>query len=124
MKSFKCPSEHSYLSTINKCTVLLRIFAIVFKIMKTAEIKQSRFELRLSNEDKAFFEKASKISGYTTLASFVTSTVKDRAKRIIKENEQILASQKDKEIFFNAVFSDLEPSEKLKQAANKYIDSV
>ena len=91
--------------------------------MKFTEIKQSRFELRLSTEDKIFFEKASKISGYTTLASFVTSTVKEKAAMIIKQNEQILSSKKDQEVFFNAILSDLEPSDRLKQAANKYLDN-
>ena len=91
--------------------------------MKTAEIEQTRFELRLSKEDRAFFEKASKISGYTTLASFIKSAVKERAKKIINEKEQILSSGKDKEIFFNAVLSNIEPSRKLKMAANKYLGS-
>ncbi|MCF8298419.1 MAG: DUF1778 domain-containing protein [Saprospiraceae bacterium] len=91
--------------------------------MKTAEIKQSRFELRLSLEDKTFFEKASRISGHKTLASFITSIVRERAKKIIKEKEQILLSEKDKEIFFNAVLSNNEPSEKLKKAAEKYLNT-
>jgi len=89
--------------------------------MKTEEIKQSRFELRLSIEDKMFFEKASRISGHKTLTSFVTSIVRERAKKIIKEKEQILSSEKDKEIFFNAIFSNNEPSEKLKKASEKYL---
>ena len=89
--------------------------------MKTVEIKQSRFELRLSIEDKIIFERASKISGHKTLASFITSIVRKRAKKIISENEQILSSERDKEIFFNAILSNHEPSEKLKKAAEKYL---
>lgn len=91
--------------------------------MKTAEIGQTRFELRLSREDRTFFEKASKISGYATLASFIKSAVMERAKKIISEKEQILSSETDKEIFFNAVLSNIEPSRKLKMAANKYLES-
>jgi len=90
--------------------------------MKTAEIKQSRFELRLSVEEREFFERASLISGYKTLSSFVLSAIRDRAKKIINDNEQILASQKDKEIFFNAILSNSESSEKLKQASKKYLE--
>ena len=89
--------------------------------MSTAEIKQARFELRLSEEDKAFFERASKISGHKTLTGFVTSIVREQAKKIINEDEQILSSKKDKEIFFNAILANIEPSNKLKQAANKYL---
>jgi len=91
--------------------------------MKTAKIKQTRFELRLSLEDKLIFEKASLISGYKTLSSFVLSSIREHAKKIISEKEQILASQKDKEIFFDAILSNAEPSEKLKQAAKKYLES-
>lgn len=90
--------------------------------MKTAEIKQSRFELRLSLEDRRIFEKASAISGYKTLSSFIISAIRERAKKIINDEEQILASQKDKEIFFNAILSDVKPSEKLIQASKKYLE--
>ena len=88
--------------------------------MKTADLKQTRFELRLSKDEKMFFEKASKILGYRTLASFVTSMVKKQAKEIIDEHEKILASEKDKEIFFKAILANNEPNEKLRKAAKKY----
>jgi uncharacterized protein (DUF1778 family) len=91
--------------------------------VKTAKFEQSRFELRLTAEDRAFFKKASEISGYSTLAGFIKSIVRERAKIIIQENEQILSSQKDKEIFFEAVLSNIEPGEKLNQAAKKYSES-
>ncbi|MEA3444762.1 MAG: DUF1778 domain-containing protein [Bacteroidota bacterium] len=90
--------------------------------MKTTAIMQSRFELRLSKEDRLFFERASKISGHKTFSSFVISVVRERAKKIISDKEQILVSQKDKEIFFNAVLSNIEPSEKLKKASEKYLE--
>ena len=65
--------------------------------MKSAEIKQSRFELRLSKEDKLFFEEASRFAGYKTLSGFVISAVREYAAKILKEKEKILLSQKDKE---------------------------
>ncbi|WP_372756001.1 DUF1778 domain-containing protein [Labilibaculum sp.] len=88
--------------------------------MKTAHLKQSRFELRISQDEKRVFERASKISGHKTLASFVTSIVKKRAKEIIDDHEKILVSEKDKEIFFNTILANNEPNEKLMQAAKKY----
>jgi len=91
--------------------------------MKLSDIKQSRFEIRLSREDKSLFEEASQIAGYKTLSAFVLSSLREHANRIIKERDQILASQRDKEIFFNAVFSDTEPVEALKKASGKYLDS-
>ena len=91
--------------------------------MKTLEIKQSRFELRLSKEDKLFFEEASQLAGYKTLSSFVISAVREYASKILQEKERILISQKEKEQFFDAIFSDLQPNEKLKNAASKYLES-
>ena len=91
--------------------------------MKALEIKQSRFELRLTEEDKLFFEKASQLAGYKTLSSFVVSAIREYATKIIKEKEQILKSQKEKELFFNAIFSDIEPNENLKKASKKYYDN-
>ena len=53
--------------------------------MKALEIKQSRFELRLSEEEKLFFEKASQLAGYKTLSSFVISAVREYATKVVKE---------------------------------------
>lgn len=92
--------------------------------MKTIEIKQSRFELRLSKEDKLFFEEASQLAGYKTLSSFVISAVRDYASRILREKERILVSQKEKELFFDVVFSNMEPNDKLKKASKKYLKSL
>lgn len=83
-------------------------------------VKKSRFEMRLSNEDKMLFEKASEIKGYSSLAGFVSATLKKEAQEIIKENERILVSDRDKEIFFEAILSNLEPNQKLKEAASRY----
>lgn len=91
--------------------------------MKSIDIKQARFELRLSENDKKIFEKACTISGYNTLASFILSMVKKQAHQIIDEHERILASAKDKEIFFEALLSTTPPNEKLKNAVKKYTDS-
>ncbi len=88
--------------------------------MKTIEVKQSRFELRLSEADKVLFEKASAISGYKTLTSFVTSVLRNQAKEIIFEHEQILKTEKDKEIFFDALLSNNQPNKKLQEAYKKY----
>ena len=107
------------------CTEKLRNFAenIIDK-MKTLKVKQARFELRLSEEDKLFFEKASRIGGYKTLSSFVITALRRYATQILKEKEQILKSQEEKELFFDAIFSDNEPNEKLKKATKKYMETL
>jgi uncharacterized protein (DUF1778 family) len=89
--------------------------------MKTESIKQARFELRLSEQEKVIFEKASKLSGHKTLSSFITSVVRKQARKIIDDHEKILATENDKEIFFNAILANYEPNEKLKKAAQNYL---
>ncbi len=88
--------------------------------MKSVELKQSRFELRLTEEEKLFFEKASQLAGHKTLSSFVISAIREYATKIIQEKEQILRTQKEKELFFNAVFSDNEPNKDLIKASERY----
>ena len=91
--------------------------------MQTAEIKQTRFEIRVSQSEKELFEKASKIIGHKSLASFVTSVVKKKAIDIIDDYNRILATDEDKEIFFETILSNNVPNEKLKRAAKKYANS-
>jgi uncharacterized protein (DUF1778 family) len=83
-------------------------------------VKKSRFEMRLTDEDKLLFEKASEIKGYSSLAGFVSAVMRKEAQEIIQEHERILVSNRDKEIFFEAILSNLEPNQKLKEAASRY----
>lgn len=91
--------------------------------MKNTDLKQSRLEVRISQSDKKIFEKASRISGHKTLTGFVTYIVKKQAKEIIEENEKILASERDKEVFFNAILANNKPNDKLKSAAKRNLGS-
>lgn len=73
--------------------------------MATKDIKQSkaRFDTRLSQEQKDLFERAAQVGGYRSLTDFVVLTVQEKAKEIISEKERIIASEKDSEIFFEAI---------------------
>jgi len=90
--------------------------------MATNELKQekARFDTRLTKEQKIFFEKAARLGGYRSLTDFVVMTVQEKAKEIIAEREQIIASKKDSEIFFNAITNSSKPNQKLTEAANDY----
>ena len=82
--------------------------------------KTARFDTRWTREQKEFFEYASRLSGFRTLSEFVFSSVQERAKMIVKEHNMILASNRDKEIFFDALMSHQKPNKKLQRAAAKY----
>ncbi len=82
--------------------------------------KNSRFNARLPKEQKELFEKAAYLGGYRNLTDFVILTVQEKAKKIIKEKELIIASKRDGEIFFNAITNSKKPSKSLKNALKDY----
>lgn len=92
--------------------------------MSIATKEQARFDARLPKEQKQFFEKAAYLGGFRSLTDFVILAVQEKAKQIIQEKEQIIASEKDAQIFFDAITKPKEPSEALKNALEDYNDFV
>ncbi len=82
--------------------------------------EKARFDTRISKEQKLFFEKAARIGGYRSLTDFVVLTVQEKAKQIIMEREQFIATKKDSEIFFNAITHSPKPNKDLIDAATEY----
>lgn len=88
--------------------------------MGTISKEQARFDARLSKEQKQFFERAAYLGGFRSLTDFVILTVQEKAKEIIKEKEQIIASERDSQIFFDAITQPAKPSKTLKKALEDY----
>lgn len=88
--------------------------------METLSIKNERIDIRVTSEEKKIFLRAQRLSGDRSFSGFVTRIIKAKSLEIIEDNERILASEKDKKIFFDAIFSDQEPNKALKDAADKY----
>lgn len=85
---------------------------------------ESRVEFRVSQEEKELFEYAKQLSGFKTFSEFARFVITKEAKSIVKEENKILASKRDKEIFFNALMGDdHEPNASL-LAAIKYHDEL
>lgn len=82
--------------------------------------EQARFDARLPKEQKQFFEKAAFLGGYRNLTDFVVRVVQEKANEIIKEKEQIIASERDAQVFFDAITNPQKPSDNLKNALNDY----
>ncbi len=82
--------------------------------------EHARFDARLSKEQKQFFEKAAYLGGFRSLTDFVILTVQEKAKEIIQEKEQTIASERDSQIFFDAITNPKKPSETLKNALDDY----
>lgn len=88
--------------------------------MNTSIKEQARFNARLTKEQKEVFERAAELGGYRSLTDFVVLTVQEKAKEIIQEREQIIASERDSQVFFDAIINPKKPSKSLKNALKDY----
>lgn len=88
--------------------------------MSTTTSELTRFDTRLPKEQKQLFEKAAYLGGYRSLTDFILRVAHDKAKEIIKEKEQVIASERDSQIFFEALTNPKNPSQTLKSALVDY----
>lgn len=84
------------------------------------EQEKTRFEARLSKEQKILFKKATLVGGYSSLSDFVLKAAREKANQIIAKSEEILASQRDSEIFFKAITNPMQANNLLKSATDEY----
>jgi uncharacterized protein (DUF1778 family) len=88
--------------------------------METSSKKSERIDLRITLTDKELFKKAQLLSGDTSLSSFLVRILKQKTQEIVAEKKNIIVSERDRKVFFDAVFGDIEPNNKLKKAAERY----
>ncbi len=82
--------------------------------------KDERIELRISSDDKRIFKRAQKLSGDKSFSSFIVRVVKQQAEEIVAKHDRILSSEKDRKVFFDAVFGSSKPNQNLVEAAKRY----
>ena len=97
--------------------------------MQTSKIKQkaipqARFDTRLSRSQKDLFEKAARIKGFKSLSEFVIHTTQEAAIVIVEKHNSVLASEKDKEVFFGALIHPSKPNKALIHASRIYSKKV
>lgn len=88
--------------------------------MNTQLNKDERIEIRVSAQDKRIFKKAQKLSGDKTFSSFILRVVRQEAEEIVAKNDRVIAGDRDRQIFFDAIFSNQKPNQKLRNAAQNY----
>jgi len=88
--------------------------------MRISSEHKARFYTRLSKEQKDLFERAAILGGYRSLTDFVIMTVQKKAEEIIEKSEKIIASEKDSEIFFDAISNPDKPNKELLSAAKEF----
>ena len=86
----------------------------------SATKEKTRFDTRLPKEQKKLFERAAALGGFRNLTEFVIRTVQERANQIIEDNEKIIASKRDAEIFIDAILNPAKPNKYLREAAEEY----
>ncbi len=88
--------------------------------IKSRADAQSRFDTRLTRRQKDLFEEAARIKGYKSLSEFVIHTLVEVSTPIIERHNAILASEKDKTIFFDALANPRKPNKALTKATKDY----
>ncbi len=82
----------------------------------------ARFDARLPKEQKEFLEYAASLSGFKSLSEFVLYAAQQKANQIIEQNQLVLKTRRDQEIFLRAITEDRSPNDKLKDTYQKYVD--
>ncbi len=92
--------------------------------MSYANQQQARFDTRLTKSQKEFFELAAKISGFKSLSEFVIHSTQQVANSIVEKHNAILATEKDRNVFFDTLVNPPKPNKSLKEAAKNYQKQV
>ena len=87
--------------------------------MVAIQSKDQRCNFRLTKRQKELAEKAASITGQD-LSSFFTSTMVERATAIVNEYENLVLSDRDRDIFLASLENPPEPNDVLKRAMAKY----
>lgn len=91
---------------------------------KTRSSGSARFDARLSKEQKDYLEYAAKLGGYHTLSEFIINSAQEKAQMIVKEHDQILKSDHDRELFFGELLNPGLPNQELQLATEKYVEYI
>lgn len=86
--------------------------------------KQARLDIRLNTVHKLFLKQVYKPAGYRSLSAFILQAAIEKAEAIIEKDNTILASDRDKEIFYNALLETAAPNESLIKAAKAFKQEI
>ena len=84
-----------------------------------ATAKTARLEARVTDDQKALFQRAADLTG-RSLTDFVVSSAQEIAARTVREREVLTLSGLDRKVFLDAFLNSPSPSKRLRQAASRY----
>ena len=85
--------------------------------------QSARLELRLPKQKKEYFEEVAAMGGFKSLSDFIMDSANQLADKITEEHKKILASERDRDTFFNTLMNPPKPNKALKTAFKKYNDA-
>ena len=83
-------------------------------------LTQTRFDVRLLKEQKDVIELAAKLSGFKSKSEFIVYILVKEASLIIEKHTQMIASENDQKLFFDAIINPPMPNKNLRKAAKHY----
>ena len=83
------------------------------------QTKTARLETRVTAEQKALFQRAADLTG-RSLTDFILSSAQEVAARTVREHDVLSLSGQDRDLFVNVLLQPPEPSQRIRQAANRY----
>ena len=92
-------------------------------MVQNAGVKRDRMHLRLDARTKRKLERAAAYEE-TTVSDFVLANAVAAAERIIDSHEKITLSERDWDVFYDALVNPPEPNETLREAARRYRQRV
>ena len=82
--------------------------------------KAERLEARISAEQKRLFLQAASLQG-RTLTEFVIDSAREKAESVIREQELMTLSARDRKVFIHALLAAPAPGKRLRTAAGRYL---
>jgi len=86
--------------------------------------KEARLDIRLNTVYKMFLKQVYKPAGYRSLSAFIIQAAIEKAERIIEKENLILASERDKELFFESLLNTAEPNTSLLKATKAFKEHI
>ncbi len=88
---------------------------------RTAERKRDRMHLRLDAGSKRRLERAASYAN-KSVSEFVLANAIEAAEKVIGEHERMVVSDRDRDVFFEAILNPSEPNKALRDAMKWYRD--
>jgi len=86
---------------------------------ESSRARSARLEARITAEQKALFQRAAALAG-RSLTDFVVSSVQEIAARLVREEQVMTLSDRDRKAFVAALLKPTGPGPRLRKAARHY----